>query len=153
LLLLACIQSCDEKSHVETKNVAADALKILDTPFHFLLKIPGYEPNRLTHDADMFSAWGELSLIHKGNATHARSLVQDELVRAAKAAGWSVAKDLMVVDSPDLKAYGLPEQKEDLAFAQTQSLPGQKPPTRYSCRIWLSSDGSLVLAAYRVDAE
>jgi hypothetical protein len=148
------MQACDEKSHVETKNVAADAVKILDKPFHFLLKIPRYEPNRLTHDADMFSAWGELSLIRKGEAPNNSTAVREELVHAAKAAGWFVAKDLPVVDSPDLKHYGLPEQKkEDLAFAQTASLPGQKPPTRYSCRIWISSDGRLILAAYRVDGE
>ena len=41
---------------MQTSNDAAHAREVLETPFHFLLGIADYEPDQLSHNADMFSA-------------------------------------------------------------------------------------------------
>lgn len=153
LLLLAHAQSCSQRPQEETENVPATARKVLDTPFHFLLGIPEYEPNRLVHDADLFSAWGYLALVRKPGSDTTREAARRKLLRAATQAGWKPTKELFEVESPDLDHYGIHQSKEDLAFVKTASLRGQNPPTRYSCRIWISDSGSLIVAAYRVDGE
>jgi len=153
LLVLVNVWSCTQESPIKAENVASEARKVLETPFHFLLRIPDYEPKRLVHDADMFSAWGELELERKGGTGPTRLAARERLLSAARNAGWRPTKDLADLESPDLERYGIGHTVEDLAISQTASLRGQKPPTRYSCRIWISDSGSLIVAAYRVDGE
>ena len=153
LLSLVNLQSCTEKPRVETENVAATARKTLDAPFHFLLRVPDYEAKQFTHESDMFSTWGELALAKKSGVQPTRSAAREELVRAAKEAGWTSAEKLPDVESPDLQRYGIAREKEDLDFSKAAALKGQKPPTRYSCRIWISDNASMIVAAYRVDGE
>jgi len=153
LFLFVNIQSCTQGPKMQTSNDAAHAREVLETPFHFLLGIADYEPDRLSHNADMFSAWGELALARQHGNQPTRGVVRERTLRAAKQAGWKQAEDLPDVKSPDLRRYGIIDLKEDLAISKTSSSPGQNPPTRYSCRIWISGNGRFIVAAYRVDGE
>jgi hypothetical protein len=138
---------------VETENVAATARKSLDVPFHFLFRLPDYETKQFTHQSDMFSTWGELALGKKSGAQPTRSAAREQLLRAAKDAGWNAAEKLPDVESPNLQHYGITRENEDLDFSRTAALRGQNPPTRYSCRIWISENAGVIVAAYRVDGE
>ena len=153
LTLLAQSRRADADPHEYTKQVPAAAREVLDTPFHFLLRLPGYEASKLVNDADLFSAWGELLLVRKADSRVTRSEARTELLRSARRAGWRRARELPDVVTPDLERYGIVQPKEDLAMAETAASPGQNPLTRYGCRIWISDDGRLIVAAYRVDGE
>ena len=153
LLLLLNIESCTEEPKTQARNDAAHAREVLETPFHFLLGIANYEPDGLSHNADMFSAWGELALARKHGSQPTRAAIRERTLQAAKEAGWKQVEDLLDVESPDLRRYGIIDAKEDLAISKASSSPGQNPPTRYSCRIWISGNGRFIVAAYRVDGE
>ena len=151
LLLLANAQACSQKPQEETRDVAATAGRLLDAPFHFLLAIPDYDPNRFTHDADLFSGWGYLTLMRKAGNNTTRVAARDELLRAAKQGGWNQVTELSDVETPNLKRFGIHDEKEDLDISKTAALRGQNPPTRYGCRIWISENGGLIVVSYRVD--
>jgi hypothetical protein len=136
---------------IQTTEIPADAGKVLEPPFHFLLTLPGYKPDRLVHDSDMFSTWGELALVPSHGTSSTRSVLHQKLLRAAKDAGWSSAAELPEVETPDLRRYGITDQKEALALEKALASHNQNPPTRYSCRIWIASDGGFIVTSYRVD--
>jgi hypothetical protein len=101
------------------------------------------------------SAWGELTLVRKFGNQVTRAAVRERLLHAAgdSVSGWEQVDDLPDVESPDLRRYGIIDKKEDLALTETSALPGQNPPTHYSCRIWISDKGDLIVISYRVDGE
>jgi len=147
------VLSCREEKQVETENVPATAKKVLETPFQFLLALPDYEATALTHDSDMFSTWGELALSRRSDSDTLRMKAREELLKSAKQAGWTTAKDLPNLEPSDLNRYGVRHAEEDLEIAQSVSLKGQNPPTRYGCRLWISEDGRRIVVVYRVDGE
>lgn len=151
LLLLASAQACSQKPQEETKDVAATAGKLLDVPFRFLLAIPDYDPSRFAHDADLFSGWGYLTLVRKAGSNTARVTARNVLLQAAKQNGWNQVTELSDVETPNLKRFGIHDEKEDLDISKTATLRGQNPPTRYGCRIWISENGGLIVVSYRVD--
>jgi hypothetical protein len=153
LLLLFLLVSCSKESREYTSNVGATARSVLDTPFHFLLEFPDYEPSGLTHNGDLFSAWGRLALQRKVENRIAHDAVRERLVLAAKKAGWRPVTELSDMEQPDLDHYGFASRKEDLAIIRNDSSRDQNPPTRYSCRIWISDDVRQIVAGYRVDTE
>jgi hypothetical protein len=153
ILLVASTESCAKEPKLETDNVAVRAREALDTSFYWLLSITDYEPDRFAHDADMFSAWGELALAQKHGNRLTPEQVRERVLRAARGEGWTRAKGLPEVETPNLEYYLITHQQEDLAVSKTSSLRSQNPPTRYSCRIWISEDGRRVVVAYRVDGE
>jgi hypothetical protein len=128
------------------------ARHVLEKPFHFLLDIADYEAGPVQKQSDMFSTWGNFVLTRR-QGTPNRSVSRDEILSAAKRAGWTRVAELPLVDHPDHTEYRIAGEKEDLAISRTEALPGQNPPTRYSCLIWIAKDGGMVLVAYRVDAE
>jgi hypothetical protein len=153
ILVILNTEVCSKDKAVKSRNDAAKAHEILEAPFHFLLALPDYTPDRLDHDSDIFSTWGELQLTSKHNRAHTRESVREELVRAAKLAGWRSAGEIPEIQAPDLAKYGIKQQYQDIAITKKAASPGQNPPTRYGCRIWISDDGRVILVAYRVDGE
>lgn len=137
----------------ETQTMSDTAREVLEPPFHFLLKLPGYAAAHVTHDADIFSTWGELVLATKDGGHPTRAEMRKKLTKAARNAGWVPVVDVADLQTPALAHYGIEQRNEDLALQKTSALPGQNPPTRYSCRIWISNDGKLIIVAYRVDGE
>ena len=153
LTLLTQGPRADADPHEYTEGVPATARELLDTPFHFLLRVPGYRASKLVNDSDMFSAWGELLLLRNDGKRITRPEARKELLRSARNAGWRPAGEVPDVETPDLQRYGIAQPKEDLAVTKTAALRGQNPPTRYGCRIWISDNGGEIVAAYRVDGE
>jgi hypothetical protein len=147
-IMLTCSACHAGRPKIQTTETPADAGKVLDPPFHFLLTIAGYKPKRLVHDSDMFSTWGELALVPSHASPSSQAVLHKELLRAAKETGWSAVEELPEVEAPDLHRYGITDPKESLAL---QKAVGKDQPTRYSCRIWITPDGSFIVASYRVD--
>lgn len=136
------------------ENLSVNATqKILEPPFHFLLKLPGYNEAQFMHDSDIFSTWGQLVLIKNDGYHSTRTEILKKLSMEARNAGWNTVDSLDDLQAPDLTSYSIDSQKEDLAFQKSSVLPDQNPPTRYSCRIWIAQDGNLIVTSWRVDGE
>ncbi len=127
------------------------AQKVLETPYHFLLKLPEHREVQLTHASDIFSTWGQLVFTADHHST--RTIILERLKKDAQKAGWQLVDQLNDVETPDLSRFGIAARAEDLALQQSSALPHQNPPTRYGCRIWISEDGNLIIASWRVDGE
>jgi len=136
---------------IQRTETPGEAGKVLEPPFHFLLGVPGYTPVRLVHDSDMFSTWGEIALAPDHGKPLTRAGLRQRLLRAAKAAGWKSVQAQAEVQTPDLHRYAITDADESLSLEKTAHPQGQNPPTRYSCRIWIASNGEFIVASYRVD--
>lgn len=137
----------------EEQSMQSIAREVLETPLHFLLGIRGYDVVDLKHDGDIFSTWGQLVLARRDGSHLNRAELREKLSKVARSAGWIQTMELKNLEIPDLPRYGIDQRKGDLALEKTSALPGQNPPTRYSCLIWISDDGKRLVATYRVDGE
>jgi hypothetical protein len=137
-------------AETETKDVREAARSLLEPGFHFVLSMPDYEPRRIVHDADLFSNWGDLVLVHDGAGKVTRDGLRKRLRHLAKAAGWKRVKelpDVTLIESPE--HYGMARDAEDLDILKWID---RKSQAAYSCRIWISDDGNSILLAYRIDS-
>jgi hypothetical protein len=137
----------------EEQSMQSTAREVLEMPFHFLLRIRGYDVVDLKHDGDIFSTWGQLVLARRDASHPNRAELRGKLSKAARSAGWRPTMELNNLEAVDLPRYGIDLRKSDLALEKTSALPGQNPPTRYTCLIWISDDGKRLVATYRVDGE
>jgi hypothetical protein len=134
----------------ETKDVKEAARSQLEPGFHFLLAMRDYEPKRIEHDADLFSNWGDLVLVHDGAGKVTRAELRKRLLRLAKAAGWKPVRklpDVELIESPQY--YGIAREQEDLDLFKSVD---PKSSAADSCRIWIADDGKSILVAYRIDS-
>jgi hypothetical protein len=145
--------ACTDKPHEYTTNVADTGRQVLDTPFHFLLSVMEYPPERLVHQADMSSAWGHLVLARKEEGSPPVVDVRAKLLEIAQLQGWEATDHLDDIEQPDLARYGMKSRSEDLTLMLTKGEEKPGPPTRYGCRVWIAHDGRRVVVAYRVDGE
>jgi hypothetical protein len=137
-------------SQTETTDVKEAARELLEPGFHFLLSMQGYEPNLIEHDADLFSNWGDLVLVHKGTGKVTRVDLRKRLLHLAKKAGWTRVNKLSyveLIESPE--HYGIAREQEDLELFKSVD---RKSSASDSCRIWISDDGNSILVAYRIDS-
>jgi hypothetical protein len=131
---------------------AEKRVKELDTPFHFLLHLDGYRVERVARESDMFSTWGDLTLLRREGRAPADA--GEPLLKAAKKAGWKQVDDPAVeVDPSRLAKLGVPPGQKPLELAQAVGKKSRPPPTRYGCRAWIVENGSRIIVAYRVDSE
>lgn len=151
--ILIGVLACTDKSREYTTNVAETGRQVLDTPFHFLLEVPDYIPERLAHQSDMSSAWGHLVLARKTEGTLAVAAVRAKLIEAARPKRWTLTDHFEDIEEPDLARYGMASRPEDLALTLSKGEGKQGPPTRYGCRVWIAPDGRRIVVAYRVDGE
>ena len=142
-----------DSSREYTTNVVKTGKQVLDTPFHFLLTMPDYIPERLANQSDMSSAWGHLVLARKANGSLTVAVVRAKLIKAARQKGWISTDRFEDIEEPDLSRYGMSSRTEDLALTLTKGEEKQGPPTRYGCRVWIAPDGRRIVIAYRVDGE
>ncbi len=136
------------------KSIADRARAVLDTPFLFVLDLPEYELDDFSHDADIFSAWGHLSLKHRFTSMITLQAAKRSLMNAALKSEWKQATSLLDMPEVDISRYGIGKKIEDLRLYQTHMPPGGKgPPTRYTCRLWILEEGDTIVMSYRVDSE
>jgi hypothetical protein len=136
--------------------------KVLDTPFHFLLNLDGYRVDRFSNEADLFSAWGYLTLRRQETRPPVPLAdARNELLRAAKRAGWrQAANEKLAVDRRTLTDLGVGAAEADanananafLDLTQSVGAAGKGQPTRYACRVWLVDNGAGIVIVHRVDA-
>jgi hypothetical protein len=148
-LLSVASQTC-AAAETENKDAREAARSLLEPGFHFVLAMPDYEPRQIVHDADPFSNWGDLVLVHGGSGKVTKEDLRKRLLHLAKAAGWRPVKELPdVALIENAQHYGMAREREDLDMLRRV---GPKNESVYSCRIWISDDGRSILVAYRSDS-
>jgi hypothetical protein len=151
----ACVAlaGCERKSAGQSVQDLKKYAKGLDDPFQVFLKKRDYELVGGEHDADMSSTWGVFQLRRvSGKTTDAA--VMSETLRLARQQGWKQADEPVDVVNIRLATYGVGSIANSSMFTRSERLKGaQEPPTRYHCQVWVPSDASFMVVAFRVDAE
>ncbi|MFZ5469963.1 MAG: hypothetical protein ACOZIN_11050 [Myxococcota bacterium] len=149
LALAACERKSAEQSIEELKRYT----KGLDEPFQVFLSNRDYELVSGEHDADMFSSWGVFRFKRvSGKSTD--TAVMSQILRVAQKYGWKQAEDPVDVVNIKLAAYGIGSIGNNRKFKRSEGpFKGDDEPTRYHCQVWVPSDGSFIVVAFRVDAE
>ena len=158
LVLALCVGSCVALAACEKKTDAQSVQNLkryakgLDEPFQMFLNNHDYELVGGEHDADIFSTWGVFQFKRiAGKSTDAAVL--SRAVRVARQYGWKQADEPVDVVNIKLAAYGVGNYANSSTFMRSERLKGgQEPPTRYYCQVWVASDGSFMVVAFRVDA-
>jgi hypothetical protein len=135
-------------------RAAERRLRGLDTPFQFLLQVPGYRVDRFAGDSDLFSNWGDLTLRRlPGSSPATETHARDQLVRLARQAGWKpLHRDAVAMDPARQAALGIAKGAAPIELGATAGPRRRTNPTEYSCLLWVIDGGERIVVAYRIDS-